>query len=240
MTNSRVIRRAGKAALLALVASAVALGLASPAGASAGWIVYGDPAAAAKWWRLQTYDDCAIMASADIVGQMTGKEPSELAIINVAQTTASTVHSGSIYIKPANPQNPNSGHGTSRQDLPALLARYNITVQMTDATRAAKTGIPTGIEALKQFLSKGRAVIVSVNAEMIWGEPIESKDDDGNPVSDHSVVVTGIDTTHGVVHLNDSGIKKGRDEQIPLELFTRAWATSHEFLIVTARSVKSH
>ncbi len=65
------------AARTALVASAaagaLALGLAAPAGASAGGPSYGDPAAAAKWWRLQTYDDCALMASADVVGQMTGR-----------------------------------------------------------------------------------------------------------------------------------------------------------------------
>ena len=43
--------------------------------------MYGDPAAAAKWWRHQQYDDCVLMSTADVVGQMTGKEPSERAII---------------------------------------------------------------------------------------------------------------------------------------------------------------
>ena len=79
---------------------------------------------------------------------------------------------------------------------------------------------------------------MSLNAEMIWGEPIESKDDAGNPVSDHAVVVTGVDTRKGVVHLNDSGNEMGRDEQIPLDLFARAWATSHHFLLYTVATVK--
>ncbi len=52
------------------------------------------------------------------------------------------------------------------------------------------------------------------------------------------MVVTGVDTGKGVVHLNDSGNKNGRDEKIPLDLFARAWATSHYFLVVTGATVK--
>lgn len=240
MTNK--IAAVARTALLALLtiaaAGSLALGLAGPAEASAGGIVYGDPTAAAKWWRLQKYDDCAIMATADVVGQMTGSEPSEHAIIEVAQSTPSTRHPGSIYIQPANPQDPNSGNGTNRLDLPTLLAHYGVGSKTTDDDEAARNGIATGMDALKHYLGSGHAVIVSLNAEMIWGEPIESKDDAGNPVSDHAVVVTGVDTRKGVVHLNDSGNEMGRDEQIPLDLFARAWATSHHFLLYTVATVK--
>ena len=60
-----------------------------------------------------------------------------------------------------------------------------------------------------------------------WNQP-------GNRnVSNHFVVVTGIDTKAGVVHLNDSGIKTGRDEQIPIATFQKAWATSHNSAVVT-------
>ncbi|OBK98044.1 hypothetical protein A5645_04035 [Mycobacterium asiaticum] len=236
MTNR--IAKVAKAAMLTLAAGAVTLGLATPAAASAGGIMYGDPVAAAKWWRYQTYDDCVLMASADVVGQITGSEPSEQDIINVAQSTPSTVHPGSIYITPADHQHPDSGNGTSRTDIPTLLGHYGISVTTTDAGRAPKSGVATGIDALKQYLGSGRAVIVSLNAEMIWGEPIENTDDDGNPVSDHAVVVTGVDSATGVVHLNDSGTAKGSDEQVPLDLFTRAWATSHYFLVVTSGKVK--
>jgi hypothetical protein len=47
------------------------------------------------------------------------------------------------------------------------------------------------------------------------------------------VVVTGIDTKAGVVHLNDSGIKTGRDEQVPLATFEQAWAPNHNSAVVT-------
>lgn len=239
---SNKIAAIARTALLALLtgtaAGSLVLGLAAPADASAGGVTYGDPTATAKWWRLQTYDDCAIMAGADIVGQMTGSEPSERAIIEVARTTPSTRHPGSIYIKPNDPTHPNSGNGTSRLDIPTLLAHYGVGSKTTDDDEATRNGIATGMDALKHYLGSRHAVMVSLNAEMIWGEPIESKDDEGNPVSDHAVVVTGVDTRNGIVHLNDSGNENGRDEQIPLELFAKAWATSHHFLLYTVATVK--
>jgi hypothetical protein len=221
-----------KAATLAVVAGALTLGLAGPAEASSG-TMYGDPTAAAQFWRHQNYDDCAIMSAADVVGQATGKEPSERTIINVAQSTPSKVHSGSIYIKPANKKDPNSGQGTYSGDLPTLLAHYGVNAVLSDKDNASKTGVPAGMEGLEQLLGSGHKVIVSLNAEMIWGETVENKDENGNPVSDHAVVVTGVDTANNVVHLNDSGTKKGRDEQIPLALFLKAWDTSNERIVVT-------
>ena len=231
------IARVVKTAVFATVAGALALGLATPADAAAG-TMYGDPTAAAQWWRLQPYDDCVLMSTADVVGQMTGKEPSEKAIIKLAQQTPSKAHPGSIYTTPANKKDPNSGMGTSLVDAQQLLAHYGVESKMTDKDHADKLGVATGMEALEQYLGSGHAVIVSVNAEMIWGQPIESKDNQGNPVSDHAVVVTGVDTANNVVHLNDSGNKDGKDEQIPLALFLKAWDTSDEFLIVTTGTVK--
>lgn len=140
-----------KTAVAATFAGALALGLALPADAATG-TMYGDPVAAAKWWRYQKYDDCVIMSSADVIGQITGKEPSEKAIVKVAQSTPSTVHPGSIYIKPADPSNPNSGMGTSMWDVPALLAHYGVDAKVTDTDDAPQTGIPTGMEALEQYL----------------------------------------------------------------------------------------
>ena len=138
-----------KTATLAVVAGAVALGVAAPSGAVAG-TMYGDPAAAAKWWRYQKYDDCVLMASADVIGQVTGKEPSEEAIIKMAQATPSTDHPGSIYAKPADTRNPNSGMGTSPLDIPTLLAQYQIGSVLTDKKHAPADGFLPGIEGLKK------------------------------------------------------------------------------------------
>ncbi len=221
-----------KAATLAVVAAAIALGLAGPAEAAAG-TMYGDPAAAAPYWRYQKYDDCVLMSSADVIGQVTGKEPSERAIIKRAQSTPSVVHPGSIYTTPTNTKNPNSGMGTSFADVPTLLGLYKIGAMITNKEHAPKDGIPGGIEGIEQQLSAGHKVIVSVNGELIWHQPVETTDDNGNPRGDHAVVVTGVDTANNVVHLNDSGTPEGRDEQIPMALFLQAWGASKELMVFT-------
>lgn len=226
------IANVAKTAVLALVAGAIALGVAGPAEAASG-ATYGDPAAAAKWWRHQKYDDCVLMAAADVIGQMTGKEPSEDAIIKKAQSTPSTIHPGSIYIKPSNAKDPNSGQGTMFGDVPTLLKLYNVYGVVSDAAHAAKTGVPAGIEGIEQLLGTGHKVMVSVNAELIWNIPVETTDENGNPIGDHAVVVTGVDTAYNIVHLNDSGDPKGRDAQLPMALFMRAWEASHELIVAT-------
>jgi hypothetical protein len=232
-----VARTAG----VAVLASAVALGLAMgtahavpgpPDPPSGEGTLYGDPAAAAPFWRYQQYDDdCVPMAVADVVGELTGHQPSERAIIKVAQSTPSTVHPGPIYTKPKKRK---PGSGTSFEDEPALLAHYGIHAVDTGNESAAKTGVPTGMNALEQDLAKGRKVIVAVNAELIWGEPVEDKTSDGRPESNHAVVVTGVDTAAGSVHLNDSGSEDGRDAQVPIDIFIRSWDSSDDEMTVTS------
>jgi hypothetical protein len=192
---------------------------------------YGDPTAAAPFWRYQQYDDDCVEASvSDVVGELTGTRPSEQAIIKFAQSTPSTVHSGPIYTKPKKRK---AGDGTSFDDEPALLAHYGIHAVSTDKESAAKTGVPTGMQALEQDLSKGRKVIVGVNAEVIWGEPVEDKTPDGQPEANHAVVVTGVDTAAGIVRLNDSGLEDGRDQRVPIDIFTRSWDSSDDQMTVT-------
>lgn len=231
MKTSKIANIA-KAATLAVVAGAVALGAAGTADAAAG-TMYGDPAAAAKWWRYQKYDDCVLMASADVIGQVTGKEPSEEAIIKMAQSTPSANHPGSIYTKPADTHNPNSGNGTTPADIPTLLARYQIGSVATDKKHAPADGFLTGMEGLERELGAGHKVIVGVNAELIWGVPVEATDELGNPRGDHAVVVIGVDTVTNIVHLNDSGIHAGRDSKIPMALFLKAWDAASETMVVT-------
>ncbi|HTX96824.1 MAG TPA: C39 family peptidase [Mycobacterium sp.] len=172
--------------------------------------MHGDPAAAAPYWSYQQQDlDCAEMAVADVVGQISGHEPSEAEITATAGNIPSVSHSGPIY-RP-------SGK-TSNQDLPVLLAHYGVQAAIAH----------TNIDALAQDLDRGRKVIVGLNDKIIWNEP-------GNRSQEnHFVVVTGIDTSAGVVHLNDSGIKAGRDEQVLIATFEKAWATSDNFAVVTS------
>jgi uncharacterized protein YvpB len=217
------IATATKTAAIAVVACAVALGFAGPAQANSD-AMYGDPAAAAKYWRYQQYwDDCTVMSSADVIGEITGMEPSEEAIIDTAQSTPSSQGPGPIYTRPADPKDPNSGQGTWFRDIPTLLARYNVSAVIINGD----------IEGLEQHLDAGHKVIASVNSELIWHKPVEDRDKYGNPTHNHTVVVTGVDTRNEVVRLNDSGSSEGRDEQIPLALFTQAWAASNDLMAVT-------
>ena len=98
-----------------------------------------------------------------------------------------------------------------------LLAHYRIKAD----------NIQTSINALEQDLTEKRRVIVLLNAETIWNRPGKRN------TANHFVVVTGIDPKAGVVHLNDSGVMNGRDEQVPIATFEQAWAPNHNSAIVT-------
>jgi hypothetical protein len=228
--GTRIKKTASKTALAAMVGAAAlagSIGVASTASAE----MYGDPTAAAQYWQLQNYDNCALMAVADVVGELSGEPVSEREIINVATNTASEAHPGSIYIKPAHLTDPNSGQGTDSRDVVVLLEQYGITAVITSEELADKPdSIPTGLEALAGYLDDGHKVIAGVNAETIWNVAGD------RTYADHAVVVTGIDTTEGVVHLNDSGIEDGRDEQVSIKTFAAAWATSDNTMVVTVET----
>lgn len=225
--STRIKKTASRTAFATLVGAAAlagSIGLASTANAE----LYGNPDAAAEYWRPQHYDDCGLMAVADVVGQLSGDMVSEQEIINVAQQTPSQTHPGSIYIRPADVADPNSGLGTDPHDIVVLLKQFGITAVITDEELADEPdGTPTGMAALAGYLDEGHKVIVGVNAETIWDVAGDRTH------ADHAVVVTGIDTTERVVHLNDSGIEGGRDEQVSIDTFAAAWATSDNTMIVT-------
>jgi len=175
--------------------------------------MYGDPAAAARFGHQQHSSDCGELAVADVVGQITGRAPTERQITALAEVTTSTTGPGQIWTSPDG--------NTDIKDLPLLLWHYRIRAD----------NIQTSTSALEQDLADGRKVIALINAETIWNRP--GKRDSAN----HFVVVTGIDTGIDtgarVVHLNDSGIMIGRDERVPLATFERAWEPNHNSAIVT-------
>lgn len=199
------------AAAASLVASAVAVHAAPSTpvpNANHEVGMYGDPSAAAPYWRQQHSSDCGEMAVADVVGQITGHEPTEDEITGAAENIPSVSHPGPIY---------HPGGRTSNRDLAPLLAHYGI---QADA-------VHTNTGALARDLDQGRKVIVGLNDRVIWNKPGDRTQEN------HFVVVIGIDTGAGVVHMNDSGIKAGRDEQVSIGTFEAAWAASDNFAVVT-------
>lgn len=222
MKNSH-LRTVVRATFVTAAVGGAMLGLAGTA--SAGF--YGDPAFALDFWQAQTLDDCSLMATADVIGQLTGEQPSEDEIIGVAGGIASQFHDGPVYLPPSDPSDPDSGTGTNPWDLPAVFAHYGIHDDVRDDTE----GPASGLDALAQVLDAGHGVVVSVNAETIW-------DTDGDRTkSDHSVVVIGVDTDEDIVILNDSGTDDGCGEEVPIDTFEAAWATSGHLMHVTRETI---
>lgn len=204
-------RTAGISALIVAVAIGLAgVGNATPDGDPDGQM-YGNPQAAAPYWRYQHGEDCGLMAVADVVGQLTGREPLQIGIELRGVFTKSETHRGGIYRL----------DGTSPEDMVVLLEKYGVQSQLTTGNT---------MDALEQDLAGGHKVIAALNAETIWNYPAGQGQ---RTEADHAVVVTGVDTRADVVHLNDSGTATGRDEQIPMATFAQAWATGNNLLIVT-------
>jgi hypothetical protein len=212
------ILKAVRAASLAALIVAAGIGLAgvgtATSKADSNGQMYGDPGAAAAYWRYQHQEDCGLMAVADVVGQLTGHEPTQIGIELRGLFTKSAAHHGTIY----------EFDGTAPEDLVVLLEHYGIQSDLTTGNTMA---------GLEQDLAGGHKVIAGLNAETIWNYP-PGKGQRTN--ADHAVVVTGVDTRTDIVHLNDSGTPTGRDEQIPMATFTQAWATGDNLLIVTRQT----
>jgi len=213
-------RKVAAAALL----GAAAIGL---SGGIAHAELYGEPDSAAQYWVHQSLDDCSLMATADVIGQLTDHQPDEAEIVGLASSTPSRHHDGVIYTPPSDPDDPDSGNGTNSRDIPILLAHYGIQSVYTDDDVAAGIGVPTGMAALEREIGAGHKVIAGVNAETIWNE------DGDRTIGDHDLVVTAVDTDAGIVHLNDSGTDDGADEQVPLDIFEAAWQTSGHDMVIT-------
>ena len=198
-----------RTASLATLLVAAAIGL--PGVARADGQMYGDPQAAAPYWRYQHQQDCGLMAVANVIGQLNGREPSQIGMELRGIFTKSESHRGDVY----------HFDGTSPQDMVLLLQKHGIASDLT-------TGNSMG--TLEQDLAGGHKVIAALNAETIWNYPPGNGD---RTTPDHAVVVTGVDTGANIVHVNDSGTPDGRNEQIPMAPFSQAWTTSDDLLIVT-------
>jgi len=192
----------------------------------------GDPVGAAQYWGRQRYDDCALMAVADVVGELTGNKPSEDEVIALATSTPNSRNSGPIYTMPPDPASGPASIPRKQQlpviwDLPILLNHYGVDSVHTDNAIAEGGGLPSGIAGVEAALRDGKTVIASINGETIWNQAGD------RTVHDHDVVITGVDSAAGIVHLNDSAIPSpGPDSQVSIDTFETAWATRNYAMVV--------
>jgi hypothetical protein len=168
--------------------------------------LYGDPAKAAQYWAQQSFgNNCVLMSVASVVGQITGQMPTEQQIIDVAKNTPSVAEHG----KPV--YGDTEGDGADTRDISVLLAHYGIHATTSDEAQG-----DAALTALEAALGSRHAVLVPVSSGTIWNG---DKPKDG----DHEVVVIGVDASNGKAHLNDSGAEDGRDEQVSIATFMKAW-----------------
>jgi hypothetical protein len=194
-------------------------------------LLYGNPMEHAAYCEPQTQNyDCVEMSAADVIEQITGQDVSEATITAEAQQLTSGYDIDPLTGQPDHLYDPNSG--TDLRDAPALLETYGVQASYTDDSTAAGGGAATGISALEDELAAGHQVIASVDAETVWNSVSGTNSPDAG-AADHAVVVTGIDTTNGVVYLNDSGTPNGAAEAVPLSVFEQAWATSGHAMVAT-------
>jgi hypothetical protein len=222
--NYRIEAAARTAAAAACVTVGCVLAGGTPA-ASAADGMYGDPAAAAKYWQEQSLEDnCGLVAVADVVGEVTGESPTERQMIKLAQSTPSGTNPGPIYAPRGDPSHTNGNGGIEMADEVVLLKHFGIKSAMFwDKQPDDRTGLP----ALEHYLSGNRKIIAYVNYAFIWHTNDQHKD------ADHFVVVTGIDTDKQIVHLNDPAAEHA-DTQVPITAFTNAWRTGEDSVVVTA------
>ncbi|GBG36749.1 C39 family peptidase [Mycobacterium montefiorense] len=186
--------------------------------------VYGDPAAAAKYWVQQsTEDTCGLASVADVVGEVTGNAPTEQQIIKVAQNTPSSIRDGPIYLPTGDPGHETEKGGIDAADTVVLLEHYGVKSRMTWDKNPDEVTLP----ALEGYLGANRKLIAWVNG----GTILDSNDQ--RKTADHLLVVTGIDTNNETVHLNDPYADSG-DTKVSIARFMTAWKTGQQTVIVTA------
>jgi Peptidase_C39 like family len=185
--------------------------------------IYGNPQAAAKYWVQQSLEDtCGLASVADVVGEVTGKAPTEEQIIEVAQHTPSVIRDGQIYLPTGDPGHEGAKGGIDAADVVVLLDHYGIKSHMTYDKHPEEVGL----HALEQYLRADRKLIAWVNGGTILNS------NDQRKTADHLLVVTGVDTNNETVHLNDPYADNG-DTKVSIDTFMTAWKTGQETIIVT-------
>ncbi|WP_156616837.1 C39 family peptidase [Mycobacterium sp. 852014-52144_SCH5372336] len=181
--------------------------------------LYGDPEKNSQYWQAQSHgNNCVLMATTMIIGQLNGTMPSEEDIVKEAQETESVANPGRMmYLGPT------SDNGVDIKDAVALLDRHGITATVTEYDRA--DGMKA-LDALTMALAENKAVMVGVHGETVWnaveGKPLP----EGINTANHQVVILGVDRVKNIVYMNDSGFaEEGKNMKVPLGVFMKAWQT---------------
>lgn len=180
--------------------------------------LYGDPATNAQHWRAQSSQNCVLMSTAMVIGQLTGTSPDEDEIVAEAVATDSVANPGQKMY-----QGLQSQDGVDVKDAVALLDRHGISATLTTYGKSEGN---LALRAVAFALDEKKAVSVGLHGGTVWAAVDNEPLPVGVSAADHQVVITGIDFTERVVYLNDSGFaEQGKNMKVPLDAFMKAWQT---------------
>ncbi|WP_442012560.1 hypothetical protein [Mycobacterium sp. 2YAF39] len=193
--------------------------------------VSGDPTTNQQYFRAQSSQNCVLMATAMVIGQLTGNLPTEDAIVAEAVATDSVANPGQKMY-----QGLQSQDGVDIKDAVKLMENHGITATLTSYDKAEGA---FALRAVAFALEANKAVSVGLHGGTIWADFESNPLPDGVSASDHQVMVTGIDWDTRHVYLNDSGfgeddngVNRGKNMKVSLDAFMKAWQTdSYETII---------
>jgi hypothetical protein len=170
-----------------------------------------------QYWSAQSAENCVLMATASVIGQLKETKVTEATIVGQATTTQSVVDTTrKMYL------------GLQTDDRVAIgdaeeLLRLN-GIDATTKDDYKKTQGLTAFRALEKDLKAGKAVMVGVNAGIIWNAEGATPTPGAVAESaDHEISVIAVNATTRTVYINDSGIPNGAGLAVPLAVFMKAW-----------------
>jgi hypothetical protein len=198
--------------------------------------MYGDPSRNARFYVTQSSGNCVLMATAMMIGQLTGKTPTERQIVFEAMRTPSGALPGKMMYWGLK----NDSRWAYYSDAQKLLQHHGI-----ESDRTTYAGRPDdALEALKTSLNDpDNAVLVSVHSptiyQALWGRGYVPPGPEVR--QNHAIVVLGVDTVTNTVYVNDSAaiyhylgktVQDGQNMAVPLEVFMGAWGTGDYMSVV--------
>ncbi|ANI41780.1 C39 family peptidase [Mycolicibacterium vaccae] len=200
--------------------------------------IYGDPDRLSQYWARQSSDNCLLMATAMVIGQITGKMPTELQIVWEAMRTQSQYPVNGEY--PLLYKGLRTSKWSKNGDMMKMLAQHGISSVWGNSTTEDEA-----LEALKDALSTpGTGIIAAVFSPSIYqsiftGTVVKPPTGQG---SNHGITIIGYDAAKDVVIVNDSAAEwvlpgatgpLGQRMEVPREVFMAAWKAGSFARIVT-------
>ena len=171
----------------------------------------------------QSYNNCGVEASRQIINQATGANISQEALLDQAVPTISSDRSW--WVGPINPARMFNTGGTTPSERAALLTKNGVPASTAPGT----------MQNLELAVAQGKGVVAAVDAGLLWnpafGAPLKSW---------HAILVTGVeyDANGNILNVivNDTGIGTC-GQKVPAATFKAALAARGADHVITNNRV---